>query len=193
MIRKHHGFTLIELMVVIIIISIMTSVAVISLNPNDSVHEKEARRLALVLQQASMEAISQFKQIGVVFNEDGYSFAALNEETQQWATYTSETNRAFREYDLPEDVSIEIEVDGIEESIMGNSDIEELELISDDELNKVDTGTEEEKEVIPQIYFLSSGETSKFSVFLMQEDNDSFYIVEGEITGTIKLRGNDDE
>lgn len=193
MIRKHHGFTLIELMVVIVIIAIMTSVAMISLNPNDSPHEKEARRLALVLQQASMEAISQFKQIGVVFNEDGYSFAALNEETQQWATYTSETNRAFKEHELPEDVSIEIEVDGIAESIMGDSDIEELELISDEDLEKVDTGTEEEKEVIPQIYFLSSGEASKFSVFLMQDDKESYYIIEGEMTGSIKLRGDDDE
>lgn len=193
MLRKHQGFTLIELLVVIVIISIMTSVAVISLNPNDSPHEKEARRLALVLQQASMEAISQFKQIGVVFNEDGYSFAALNEETQQWTGYTSETNRAFKEHELPEDVSIEIEVDGIAESILGDNDIEELELISDEELEKVDTGTEEEKEVIPQIYFLSSGEASKFSVFLMQDDNESYYIVEGEITGSIKLRSDNDE
>ncbi len=193
MIKRNQGFTLIELLVVITIISIMTGVIVLSVVPNDSPHENEARRLTFVLEQASLEAISQFKQIGVVFNEGGYSFAVLNEETQTWSSYTSPRNKAFNAYELPEDVTIEVEVDGIAKTIMSESDIEELDIISDEELNKVDTGTEEEEEVIPQIYFLSSGEASKFSVFLMQEEEEVYYIVEGEITGATKFKSSIDE
>ena len=193
MIRRDRGFTLIELLIVITIISIMTTAVVLTVIPDSHPHEKEARRLTFILEQASLEAISQFKQIGVVFNEGGYSFAALNEETQTWASYTNPKNKAFNEHELDEDVSIEVEVDGIAKTIMGESDIEELEIISDEELDKVDTGTEEEEEVIPQIYFLSSGEASKFSIFLMQEEEERYYIVEGEITGAISLKGSDDE
>ncbi|THB70169.1 MAG: type II secretion system protein GspH [Gammaproteobacteria bacterium] len=194
MIRKHQGFTLIELLIVVAIISIMTGAIVLSILPDDSPHEKEARRLTLILEQTSLEAVSQFKQIGVVFTEGGYSFAALNEETQTWSSYTSPRNKAFNKREFPEDVTIEVEVDGISKTIMGDSDIEELEIISDEELEKVDTGTEdEEEEVIPQIYFLSSGEASKFSIYLMLEEEERYYIIEGEITGAITFRGSDDE
>ncbi len=173
----------------------MTTALVLAVTPDNYPHEKEARRLTLVLEQASLEAVSQFKQIGVVFNEGGYSFAALNEENQTWTSYSSTRSKAFDAHEFPEDVTIEVEVDGIAKTIMSESDIEELEIISDDELDKVDTGTEdeEEKEVIPQIYFLSSGEASKFSVFIMQEEEENYFIVEGEITGSISFKGSNDE
>ena len=171
----------------------MTSAIVLSVIPDSRPHEKEARRLTFILEQASLEAISQFKQIGVVFNQGGYSFAALNEETQTWTSYTSPRNKAFNEHELPENVTIEVEVDGMDKTLLGDSEIEELEIISDEELEKVDTGTEEEQEVIPQIYFLSSGEASKFKVFMMQEEEEKYYIVEGEITGTISFKDSDDE
>ena len=170
----------------------MSTVVAVAISSDDFPHEKEARRLTFVLEQASLEAISQFKQIGVVFNQNNYSFAVLNEDTQTWTSYTSPRNKAFNEHELPEDVTIEVEVDGMDKTILGDSEIEELEIISDEELEKVDTGTEEEQEVIPQIYFLSSGEASKFKVFMMQEEQEQYFVVEGEITGTIKFKRGDE-
>ena len=70
------GFTLIEIVVVLLIITIILGLVGVNLtrNPADTLHE-EADRLALVLQNAQQEAILEGRPYGFAFTESSYLFA----------------------------------------------------------------------------------------------------------------------
>jgi len=99
---KQQGFTLLELLLVIVIVAIMSAAVVITMNP-DNTHrelEKEARRLTQVLRQLADESIFQGQEFGVSFDEEKYTFFVWNREENQWQAY--EQPPVFRSYALPE-------------------------------------------------------------------------------------------
>ncbi len=69
------GFTLIEVMVVVVIIAVLSSMLVIVALPGDAeLADQEARRLATLLELASAEARASGESIAWSPEEDGYSF-----------------------------------------------------------------------------------------------------------------------
>ncbi|THB68214.1 MAG: type II secretion system protein GspH [Gammaproteobacteria bacterium] len=186
---SHRGFTLIEIMVVVVIIAIMAgaSTMMVTGRGRSAKFEKEARRLALVLDQLSQEAIFKYMQIGVVFEEDGYSFMVLDEESGQWQPYSG-SEKMFKPQTLKDDIKLELNIDGAETGIMSSSTIKELTIIDEEELNKVDIETEEEKKILPQVFMFSSGEMSDFEVTLTQKGSDDYYVISGNLASGIKFR-----
>jgi len=73
---KAKGFTLIEIMVVIIIIGIMTALTALNVSSNDPARnlKNEAQRFVAVVSQAVDEASFQQQELGIVATEDGYQF-----------------------------------------------------------------------------------------------------------------------
>jgi len=71
-----RGFTLIEIMVVIVIIGIMTAMValnVVSSDPSRAL-TSEAKRFVAVVSQAVDEASFQQQELGIISTEDGYKF-----------------------------------------------------------------------------------------------------------------------
>jgi general secretion pathway protein H len=78
--RTHHGFTLIEIAVVMLIIVIVLGIVSVNLQPNpEIVVRDEANRMALLLQDAQQESILQGKILAVVFAPGGYTFLMLDD------------------------------------------------------------------------------------------------------------------
>lgn len=75
------GFTLIEVLVVVLIITVMIAVASVNLlrGPEDQVRE-EAERLALLLQTAQQEAVLQGQVLAFSAGRDGYRFLRLDDK-----------------------------------------------------------------------------------------------------------------
>ncbi len=76
-----RGFTLIEVMVVMVIIAILITAASLSLKGDragDALHD-EARRLAALLNLARDEAVMRDVDLGLVFTPQGYAFVQRNE------------------------------------------------------------------------------------------------------------------
>lgn len=73
------GFTLIELVVVLLILSIILGLAGIRLtrDQGDTLRD-EARRLALVLQNAQQQAVLEGRPYAFALTDDGYRFLQLN-------------------------------------------------------------------------------------------------------------------
>ena len=70
-----NGFTLIEVMVVVVIIAVLSSMLVIVAMPSDAaLADKEARKLAALLELASVEARASGQSIAWSPEGDGYSF-----------------------------------------------------------------------------------------------------------------------
>jgi type II secretion system protein H len=82
-----RGFTLIEILVVLVIISVGLSVAVISLRPdNRAVVRQEGDRLAALLGLASEESGVNGMPLAWIGNENGYEFQAreLTDQGPDW-------------------------------------------------------------------------------------------------------------
>jgi general secretion pathway protein H len=81
--RAAHGFTLIEVVVVVLIMSIMVGMigARLTRDEGDIVRD-EARRLALVLQGAQQQAILEGRPYAFVLTHEGYRFLSLNAKSQ---------------------------------------------------------------------------------------------------------------
>ena len=78
--RKNRGFTLIEIAVVMLIIVIILGVVSTNLEPNPEIAVRdEARRMALLLQDAQQESILQGRILAVAFEPGGYTFLMLDD------------------------------------------------------------------------------------------------------------------
>ncbi len=106
---RHHpgwrGFTLIELLVVLVIMSIVLGMVMVQMMPDSrSVLREESQRLALLLENAGMEAQASGQPMAWSFENGGYRFWKKN-YYGDWARM--EDDAMFRPRTLPDGIHIE--------------------------------------------------------------------------------------
>lgn len=108
---RAHGFTLIELVIVLLIITITIGMIGINLyrGDNDLVRD-ETDRIVLLLQTAREEAILQGQVFGVQFTHEGYRFQRLNAKGKL-ENITADDVLLPRT--LPEGITLSFEIDGV--------------------------------------------------------------------------------
>lgn len=101
---RSRGFTLFEILVVIVIISIVLSLALlpVSLAKRD-VTETEAKRLAALLRYAIDDSLLTSRHVGVKLDSHGYSF--LSRGKDGWLLLE---DKVLRKRELPDSVSLRI-------------------------------------------------------------------------------------
>ncbi|HEC18768.1 MAG TPA: type II secretion system protein GspH [Gammaproteobacteria bacterium] len=162
---KVRGFTLLELLAVLLIIGIVISFATLSIGQNTSrIVEDEAERLHGLIQLASEEAVLQGRDLALEFARDQYRFLELGAEAWQ----PVEGDAMFRERALPEAVELELVLEGLPASF-------------------------EDKKNLPKIFILSSGELTPFELTLKNDEGEE-YSLQGFINGKLVLsRAEDDD
>lgn len=99
--RLQAGFTLLELLVVLVIMGIM--LGAISINAMQSTHQRlqaDAQRISLLLQMAREEAIVRNRQTAFEVIENGYRFMVLNDN--KWEAITDVDTLRGREFMVPQ-------------------------------------------------------------------------------------------
>jgi len=135
-----RGFTLLEIMIVVVIIGIVTA-SVVSIAFGDRKSEKlqqEATRLKAVIKLAQEEAVLESRIYALGIWQKGYGFYVPDSEG--WILLDRRTDRRLGERSLREDIELELALEGI-------SVVLEIE--------------PPEK---PQVFILSSGEMTAFEI-----------------------------
>ena len=92
-----QGFTLLELLVVLVIVGIMLGAVALNANPSDrQMLQNEAQRIALLLQLARDEAIVRNQP--VAFEADDYRYRFLIRQNNDWRALTGDSLLREREY-----------------------------------------------------------------------------------------------
>jgi type II secretion system protein H len=104
------GFTLVEIMVVVVLIAITMTLAVLSINRNtDEVAELEAQRFARLIEHARDESILSGRAYAVQVDPVTRSYVFLQHQ-EEWTEVTHDD--VFRRRELPEDLSLAFETPG---------------------------------------------------------------------------------
>jgi general secretion pathway protein H len=174
--RPCRGFTLLELMVVLVLIGIIFSFAVLSVSRNDQdeVMKRETRRLATLIDMANNEAVIRGQELAILFKRDGYAFLVL--QLEGWKELPDDP--LLKPHKLPAGFSVRIEVEGDPPGLGQKKKGDSPGLSQQDKKKDDDTLT-------PQVYILSSGEMTPFSATLQAEHSQVRYHLTATMLGKL--------
>jgi len=159
------GFSLLELMVVIVIVAMLftfTALSIRSDSPEDLI-KQEALRFNRLLQLLMEESILKGEDYGIEFGPTEYRFLQLDEENG-WTPI--EKDKLYRLRELPQEMELELAVEQTD-IVIANS-----------------AGGLGEEKIKPQVFILSSGEiTPEFELQFTIPTVTSRYIVRGSFDG----------
>ncbi len=166
--RSQSGFTLIEMLVVLVIIGIVITSVTLSIRTDDRSEkmETEMQRIQALLKLAREEAVMQDEDIALRVSEDKYSFEILGEKG--WEPISDD--KVFRERKV---------VDGTELALK----VDDLEI----DFGKQQEAAGDDKIPPPRIFILSSGEIMPFELILRTVDQSLQYSLKTQQDGTVKL------
>ncbi len=191
---RNRGFTLIEILVVIVLISIMIGLVVVNFSPGgeEDVAEEEVLRLQNLLNFAHQQSVIRAQEYGVRFYTTGYRFMQYDELNDSW--FDIANDRLFKVRTLPEPFELDLYIDQLPVEIPGSFD-------DDPEVEAIDTETgistitpqTVEDKIKPHIFLLSSGElTPSFELRLRIPGSDIEEYLRGLPEGDYR-RGRPDE
>lgn len=190
---KQQGFTLLELLVVILIMGLIASFASLSVGQTGGrVADEEGRRLAALIQLAEEEAILRGQERVVRLESNAYNFALLG-PTGNPVPMDDGTESTFRARELPGGVILSALLNGEEAKLLPHKEAPEEEEQDPDALSKSEAKIDnEEKEPErlegPAIMLLSSGEMTPF-VLDLQSGDGAIYRVTGDFNGKVTYLG----
>jgi len=161
------GFTLVEILVVLVIIGIMIGGAVLSVQTasSDSTLDKERNRMVAVMDYLRDQANLQNREYGIRCFEGGYEFLVYDARNDLWLRLEDDTLTKARQLPAGIDMTLVIE---------GRQIVLPPAKIKDDERR-------------PQILLFSSGELNLFELTLQREGGRSVSFKPGSASENIEV------
>ena len=160
---RERGFTLIEIMIVVVIIGLMAAGIVLSIGVTgrDTELEKESDRAISLIKYVREKAELQTREFGLYCGDHDYQFLTFDPRKQIWRPVDEDD--ALRARKLPEGLRLRLIVEG-----------REVVLKAPDEKAKAKKSKEDlEKELRdfhPHIMIFSNGDLTSFALTLERED-----------------------
>jgi general secretion pathway protein H len=154
-----RGFTLLEILVVVLIIGVVLGIATLAIRDNPEQRlETEGQRFAALLRLAAQEAVLQSREVAVVFERNGYHFLVLEE-----GEWIQPEDKVFHPRALPDGMEFDLVIEG----------------------ERLEFGSQRRRD--PRIFVLSGGEMTPFELGIRFGDRSAVYRIRGDIGGRLAL------
>lgn len=169
--RTPHGFTLLELMVVVVLIGIILTFVVGTVGDGGRLErlQREVQRLTALVELVGEESVLKSSVIGMHFEEQGYLFMRYGDGS--WEEVQGDN--LLKPHQLDGAMEMELLVEGYS-----------VELAKAPQF----AGGDEEIELKPQVVFLPSGERTPFELALRYRDDESGYLLNVPPLGGVEQR-----
>ena len=166
---RSKGFTLVEILVVVVIMAIVISLAVLSIGTTgrDTQIDEESRRIEGLVGLLHERALLEGRDFGVRIEPSAYEFVVYDSRRDRWIALDQE--HEFRHRDLPKGVSFQLELDS------------HIVVIKPLDRNL----TNDAAPPAPQLAIAASGEGTPFRLTLLREGTSSRATVDGDALGKI--------
>ena len=176
--RRHGGFTLLELLVVLVVIGVMVSMAVLSFGVlgRDRQAEDESRRFWTVLKQAREESELQVEDLGIFVSTGAYEYLRFDPRKNEWQPI--EGDELFAQRELPEGLRFRLR-------------LESREVVLKPALPQRGDKDENQKNP-PHVMVLSSGDVSPFELEIEREGQPALWRVTALADNDLRVEVKDD-
>ncbi len=184
--RPSHGsgFTLIEVLVVVVIIGIISAVVVLGLGNvgDDRELQTEARRITSLIEMASDEATLQGRDFGLELLQTGYRFVEHEPLTGHWSEVFGDDLMRLRQ--LAQDTEFVLFLEDRRVLL----DIDAADSARNDDTDDNDLG----QDYLPHILILSSGDITPFRLEIVRNTDRSSVSLGVSANGEISVGTSDD-
>jgi general secretion pathway protein H len=172
---RSRGFTLVEILVVVVIMAVVISLAVLSINVTgrDSQLDEETRRIEGLIGLLHERALLEGRDFGMRIEPAAYEFVVYEPRRDRWLTM--DQDQEFRHRELPKGVTFQLQMD---------SQIVVLKAI-DRNLPSDQAGPN------PQLAIAASGEGTPFRLTLIRDQTQAKASVDGDALGKISHQNSD--
>jgi general secretion pathway protein H len=168
---RSKGFTLVEILVVVVIMAVVISLAVLSIGVTgrDSQLDEESRRIEGLVDLLHERAVLEGRDFGLLIQPTAYEFLVYDPVRGRWLTFNDE--HEFRRRELPKGVTLQLELDS---QIVVLKPIERK-------------SASDEAPPAPQVAIAASGEGTPFRLTLLREATRARASVDGNALGKTKI------
>jgi general secretion pathway protein H len=173
---RQQGFTLVEILVVVVIMAVVISLAVLSIGVtgHDAQLDEESRRIAGLLGLLHERALLEGRDFGMFIEPDAYGFAVYDVNRDRWFPFDQESE--YRHRALPKGLAFQLELDS------------QLVVLKPPDPNL----TSDSAPPAPQVAVAASGEGTPFRLTLLREATQAKATVCGDAWGRIGRASSDE-
>jgi general secretion pathway protein H len=165
---RSKGFTLVEILVVLVIMTVVISLAVLSVNATgrDSQLDEESRRIQGLVGLLHDRALLEGRDFGLRIEPTAYEFVVYDPRRDRWMMLNQE--QEYRHRELPKGISFQLQLDS--QTVV---------------IKPIDRSLSNDAPPPPQVAIAASGEGTPFRLTLLREATQARASVDGDALGKI--------
>jgi general secretion pathway protein H len=165
---RSKGFTLVEILIVLLIITVVISLTVLTVNSTgrDSQLDEESRRIEGLVGLLHERALLEGRDFGLRIEPAAYEFVVYDSRRDRWLMLDQE--REFRHRDLPKGVTFQLQLDS--QTVV---------------IKAIDRNMSSGEPPRPQVAIAASGDGTPFRLILLREATQAKAVVDGDALGKI--------
>jgi general secretion pathway protein H len=165
---RSKGFTLVEILIVMLIITVVVSLTVLSVSSTgrDSQLDEESRRIEGLVGLLHERALLEGRDFGLLIEPSAYQFVVYDTRRSLWMMLDQE--HEFRHRELPKGISFQLQLDS--QTVV---------------IKPIDRNLSNTAPPNPQIAIAASGEGTPFRLVLQRDATQAKVAVDGDSLGKI--------